>query len=273
MQTLCEANGSGATWSSGGVIVFANHGILYSVSEAGGAPTLVAAPEAARHETEYDMPQFLPDGRHFLFQIPAPFQGNVVFQQGGSIGVGSLDSKKTERLVESNSTALYARPGYLFYLSGSTLMARGFDAESLKFTGQAVPFAEDVVPQGFRTAVAGLFAGAPFSVSQSGALAYQAGAGRPQDEMTWFDRKGAKLGTVGKPNFYMAPAISADGTKLAVELGTPSGNTGDIWVYDLKRGTGSRLTFSSVLNTNPLWSRDGSRIMFSSNSSGELGIY
>ncbi len=275
VQTLCDANGAGGSWSPGGLIVFANRGSLYSVAEAGGTPTLLAAPDSARHETEYDMPQFLPDGRHFIFHIPPPFQGNVTVQEGGSIGVGSLDSKETKRLIDANSSALYARPGYLFYLRGRTLMARGFDAESLKFTGQAVPFAEDVVPQGFRTAVAGLFAGAPFSVSQSGVLAYQAGAGnwQWQDEMVWFDRKGVKLGTVGQPAFYAAPALSADGTRLAVEVGDPRGNRGDIWVYDLKRGTSSRLTFSPGLNTNPLWSRDGSRLIFSSNRKGEIGVY
>ena len=224
--------------------------------DTGGAPALVAAPDAARKEAAFSSPQFLPDGRHFI----------VLVDTGGEyfVGAGSLDSKTVEHLAQASNGALYAPPGYLFYLDRSTLMARPFDAKALRFTGPAVPIAQNVGE--LTNAGYGYF-----SVSPAGVLAYQTTASTAPDEMTWFSRAGQKLGTVGQPDVSVTPALSPDGTKLAVGVGEEGKR--DIWVYDLKRGTGSRLTFNAADNTNPVWSADGSRIVFSSNHDGQYDIY
>lgn len=91
--------------------------------------------------------------------------------------------------------------------------------------------------------------------------------------MVWFGRKGEKLGNVGQTGSYTNPALSPDGAKLAVGLFDPKLNTRDIWVYDLKRGTSSRLTFNPADDFAPVWSHDGSRIMFSSDRKGQRDIY
>jgi serine/threonine protein kinase len=140
-QVLCKAVGVGATWSKNGVIVFTELQRLFRVPDTGGVPTLVAAPDRARHERGYRFPQFLPDGRHFLFLIAPDFSTPT---SGFSIAIGSLDSKKVERLSATSSNAFYAPPGYLLYMDQTTLMARPFDATGLKFTGHAVPIAENV---------------------------------------------------------------------------------------------------------------------------------
>ncbi|MGH9588922.1 MAG: hypothetical protein ACRD25_00945, partial [Terracidiphilus sp.] len=262
VQILCDDEGLGATWNRNGVILFMNQGKLYRVSDAGGTATLAAAPKSS---SNYLFPQFLPDGRHFLFIEKPKELADTPGHVSGSLEVGSLDSKKTAVLLEASSEALYAEPGYLFYVQGGTLMARRFDARSLKFTAQPVLVAENVHPNGL------IFA--PFSVSQNGALVYQAGAADMQVQMAWFDRSGHKSGTVGQPGTYGDPVISPDGNRLAVVVAGSDNSTSDVWVYDLKRGTGSRLTFASAQNSNPLWSGDGSRIFFASNRNGESGIY
>jgi eukaryotic-like serine/threonine-protein kinase len=260
VQTLCDAAGAGATWNREGVIVFTNQGRLYRVADAGGAPALVAAPDATHQEGNYLLPQFLPDGRHFIFVESPNINTNT------SIKVGSLDSKDIESLLEANSFALYSPPGFLLYVRAGTLMARAFDAQRLRFTADAVPIAENVV-------IGGNSNRSYFSVSPNGVLAYQTNTGIAMNQMAWFDRKGAKLGTVGEAGVYTSPTLSPDGTKVAVGLLDRKLNTRDIWVYDLKRGAGSRLTFDPAEDFSPAWSPDGSRIMFTSTRQGQRDIY
>jgi len=255
-QTLCAASvGRGGTWNRDGTILFASKGSLYRVPDAGGTPTLVLSPDKARQGTGYTLPQFLPDGRHFIFAI-AGKTGEA------TIAAGSLGSREITRLVQAGSQARYAPPSQLLYLSGSTLMARPFDAKALRFTGQAVPVAENVGQFGTL---------GYFSVSPSGVLAYQAVPSAARVQMALFNHNGKELGTLGPPGIYGDPAISPDGKKLAVEVGKEGKR--DIWVYDLKRGTGSRLTFSPADDVNPVWSADGKRILFTSNRQGQNDIY
>ncbi len=258
-QTLCDASSiGGATWNRDGVILFASQGSLYRVADTGGTPALVLAPDSSHHESGYWFPQFLPDGRHFIFhETGDPSDGTF-------IGAGSLDSKTMERLADINSQALFAPPGYLFYVDRTTLMARPFDANALRFTGPAVAVAQNIASTLYSTY-------AYFSISAAGVLAYQTAADVLSNQMVWFNRAGEKLGTVGQPSFYTAPALSADGTRLGVAVGWFGKR--DIWVYDLKRGTASRLTFNPADDTNTVWSADDSRIVFSSNRTGPFDIY
>ena len=258
-QVLCTSlEGWGGTWNREGVILFSMGWGLYRVPATGGTPTWVAGGGKASPFFRY--PQFLPDGRHFLFMHLENLVGAST-----TVGVGALGSKKTVPLLKGSSNAVYARPGYLFYEQGGNLLVRGFDARSLKFTGQAVPVARNVYPDGYQWA--------PFSVSQSGVLAYRQGGTGALDEMAWFNRKGQRLGTLGQPGIYADPAFSPDGTRLAVSSIIPGGKTASIWIYNLKSGTRSRLTLTPTLNDNPVWSKDGSRIYFSSDRKGMAGIY
>jgi eukaryotic-like serine/threonine-protein kinase len=258
-QTLCDGASPGGTWNGDGVILFDGNDGLYRVPDTGGAPTLVLAPDAARGETAVEVPQFLPDGHHFVFTAHVGAEGR------NFIAAGSLDSKTVEHLAQAGSNALYGPPGYLLYLDQRTLMARPFDAKALRFTGAAVPVAQNIGELAQR------YYGY-FSVSPGGVLAYQSAAAAVANEMTWFNRAGQKLGAVGQPDIYATPALSPDGTRLAVALGE-IGKRENIWVYDLKRETGSRLTFNPADDLNPIWSADGERIQFSSNRDGPYDIY
>ncbi len=256
-QTLCSMTGPGATatWSRDGVILFSSNGSLYRVPETGGTPALVAAPDPERHEGGYWFPQFLPDGRHFLFRVTSGVRGEYF------VAAGSLDSKSVKNLAQATSYALYAPPGYLLYMDQSTLMARPFDLRALRFTGAAVPVAEDAgITRGYGY----------FSVSATGLLAFATPSG-PANQMAWFDRKGQKLGTLGPPGFYTEPALSPDGTRVAVDLWRLG--KADIWVFDTKRGTASLLTFGPANNFDPVWSADGSKVFFTSNRNGQHDLY
>lgn len=255
--TLCDDDSPGGSWNKDGVILFANHNGIYSVPDTGGEPTLVATADTA-HGESFQLPQFLPDGRHFIVQVLTGTVG------ADYIATGSLDSKTVERLASATTNALYAPPGYLFYMDQSTLMARPFNAKALSFTGGAVPVAQNV----------GMYASAfygYFAVSPAGVLAYETVPAVSTNQMTWFSRTGQKLSVVGQPDVYATPALSPDGSKLAVAVGVLTKH--NIWIYDLKRGTGSRLTIDTADDLNPVWSADGKQILFSSNRAGQYDIY
>jgi hypothetical protein len=129
--------------------------------------------------------------------------------------------------------------------------------------GDAFPIVEVGVTQGSGLAIS-------FSVSQNGVLAYSPSFGL-DSELVWYDRHGGRLATAGALAAYTAPALSPDGKKLAVGVGEPPHR--NIWVFDLVRDKPSRLTFDAADNLAPVWSRDGSQILFTSNRKGQRDIY
>ena len=106
-------------------------------------------------------------------------------------------------------------------------------------------------------------------MSRNGILAYGGvGSKAEASRLLWFDRGGKQIGEVGErggSNVYTAPRLSPDGKKLAVSVGDPARGATDIWVYDLGSGTRIRLTFDPSINSQPIWSPDGSEIVFFSN--------
>ena len=135
-------------------------------------------------------------------------------------------------------------------------MAQPFDAKSLTVHGDAVPVAEGVLENP-------PYARAVFSVSDAGVLAYgSVGSLNNPSRLLWLDRTGKKIGTVGEPALLSAPRLSPDGKKVAVAIGDVGRGTTDIWIYDLGSGGRTRLTFDPSFNSQPVWSPDGSQIVF-----------
>jgi Tol biopolymer transport system component len=154
----------------------------------------------------------------------------------------------------------YAPPGFLLYVSQGALVAQPFDPQKLKVTGESTVVAE-------RIATVGANHGFDFSVSDNGVLAYQTGS--IQSQLIWFDRTGKKLQTVGEADAYATVALSADGQRAAVGMLDPDGRHSDIWLLDLLRGSKSRLTFDPHSDGSPIWSPDGTRLVFYSNRGGD----
>jgi Tol biopolymer transport system component len=113
----------------------------------------------------------------------------------------------------------------------------------------------------------------PYSVSENGTLAWLAGGGSDHLQLNWFDRSGRKLGSLGDPGDYSAPALSPDEESLAVARRDPKTKTRDLWVFDLRRQTSRRLTFEPSDEVGAVFSPDGAWIAYSANPDGPRQLY
>jgi eukaryotic-like serine/threonine-protein kinase len=269
--TICDAeNARGGTWNQSGTILFAplpslavsaTGATFLQVSAAGGTPSAIASREEKLSNGAFSnrWPMFLPDGRHFLY-----LSGNLYAQGTTQLGIyiGELGSKETKFLVQSDSDAFYAAPGYLLFIRADTLMAQRFDATHQELKGGAFPVGQNVgSPENYRLGL--------FSVSQTGLLIYGA-APELGGELVWFDAAGKRLGTAGPPGASF-PRLSPDGKRLAYASVNATARNGDIWTEDLGRGVQTRLTFGP-LNFAPVWSPDGSRIAYGSAAGPSLPL-
>jgi Tol biopolymer transport system component len=265
-QVLADAPlGRGGAWNKEGVILFTPgaYDPLYRVPAGGGEVKQVTKIEPKR-EFSHRWPQFLPDGRHFLYlrwgTLPGPTRTE------DALYVGSLDSDESTRLFQANSRFAYAPPGYLLYVRDETLLAVPFDAALRRITGAPVPIAQQVLY--YPNTGNGVF-----SVSDNRVLAYQAGSAPVVSQLDWFDRGGRKIGTVGLPGDYEDPRLSPDGSVVAANRIDPSNGTSNIWLFGIARDTAARFTFSTSFDHYAAWSPDGKRIAFDSNRKGVTDVY
>lgn len=258
VQTLSDAVlPRGGTWNRAGTILFATNAgeQLHRIPSTGGQPIRVTLDHPNR---ESHWPDFLPDGRHFVY---------LGRRQNSGIYLGSIDSPETKLLAKRYVAADYAAPGYLLLLTGGmqsetsgTLMAQRFDTASLRLVGDPVVLAESV-------AIRPQFSRGVFSTSDNGTVLY--GTSRHQiTQLVWLDRDGKQVGTATTPGRYERTALSPDEKTVAVEVIDPQLETPDIWLIETARSVASRFTSAPSAERMPLWSPDGTRIVFSSPRDG-----
>jgi Tol biopolymer transport system component len=260
---LCDAPaGRGGTWNRDNVIVFtpSTQGALQRVSAAGGIPAPASTLDTSYGESNHRFPQFLPDGRHFIYAgvvgpcCPAP--------KPARIKVGMLDSPETKVVLQVESAGLYTL-GHLLFNRDGTLMAQAFDMTTRALSGEPTPIAEHIGTEGSRYVTA--------SASDTGLLVYGRGPSLTS-KLTWVDRTGRVLGTIGDTRTYSSITISPDEQHVAAAFLTGSPVNRHIWLFDSANGTERRFTFDPGDDNSPVWSPDGSRVVFAGIRDGAIAL-
>jgi eukaryotic-like serine/threonine-protein kinase len=258
-QIICDApTGSDGSWSAADVILFDGRGDdpIWRVRAAGGVAQVAIGADPAKGRKTSGWPEFLPDGRHFLFT-------SVGTDDAQTLTVGALDSKDETALFKTTSRVVYADPGYLLYVREQTLVAQRFNPRSLALSGEPVPIGE-----GLGVDTVGL---ASFSVSRTGVLTYRAGDAQGR-RLLWIDRSGKEVPAIEAEGNYRDTWLSPDGKRLVFDM-SDAGERGDLWMRDLVRGVTSRFTFDTGAARDPLWSPDGRQIVFTSRLKGPGDLF
>ncbi|HEV2387852.1 MAG TPA: protein kinase [Candidatus Acidoferrales bacterium] len=250
--TLCDApKDRGGAWAPDDTIIFApdiSSGLM-RIPAAGGTPQPITAHDSGRRLTRFRWPQILPGGKELL--VSSSEAVGSFFQ--AEIAVLNLETGKRKILPVRGAYPRYVAGGYLVYAQAEGLFAVPFDLDRLAVTGSPARVL-GVLADGVTGAAA-------YAVSDTGSLVYLPGGARVVGRLAWVDRKGAiaPLAASAEP-YNPALRLSPNGNGIALVLSTSV--EPDIWVYDLARGTLTRLTFGGAVHIDPIWSPDGRHIAF-----------
>jgi Tol biopolymer transport system component len=252
---ICDAlDGRSGSWSRDNVIIFARYSApparILRVAASGGTPA-----EILKAGDLMGSPTFLPDGKRFLMNF------ETVKEKG--IYLVMLDGKDSHRILAEGSSFVLT-PGWILFVRAKRLMAQPFDAERGQVNGDAVPVEEGVSLDALYNP--------SFSVSPAGVLVFERDLGiMGKSQLTWQDRSGKVLGTAGRGGQVFDPAISPD-QRLVAFRSITTAFLSDLWLWDLSRGSGQRITTDPSMSLTPHWSPQGDRLAFTS-SRGEGNIY
>ncbi|HZM95315.1 MAG TPA: protein kinase [Vicinamibacterales bacterium] len=250
---LCDAPaGRGASWVEQGQILAAldNRSGLSLVTTDGGVVT--AATTLGAGELTHRMPHMLPGGKAAVFVVnSAPGSYGAA-----SIAVASLGPTPARARIILPNVGMFPRylpTGHLVYVANGTLHAVPFDADRLEVIGASTPVLEDV-----SSSVA--FGSAQVDFSREGDLLYLSGRTSGRTVIQWLTADGKVEPLWPEASFYQFPQVSPDGKRLLSVVA--DGAVSDIWVYDPQRGTKTRVTDRTGVNSYPIWSADGRYVIF-----------
>jgi hypothetical protein len=203
-------------------------------------------------------PQITADGAFLLFVVSDP---NKSWESGQIVAL-RLATGERKVLVSGGTAPHLTKSGHLVFFRDSTLFAQAFDERTGSVSGTAVPMVQ-------KTASAPFSGNAQFAVSDTGTLVYVEGAGDDVFTLTWLDRAGkAEPITAAPKRRYYEPRLSPDGTMVATATRDDSP---DIYVWDLRRNTETRVTRDEARDVAPIW-LDNRELLFGTEVNGELAL-
>ena len=248
---LAAADWAGGSWGKNGRLVYTrayNTG-LWIVSEGGGDERMLTAPDTAQGELGHWWPQLLPDGDHVLFTA---YRTPI---ERATIEVLSIKTGKRSVLITGGVFGFYVPTGHLLYAVGETIRAVPFDLGRLAVTGPALPVVDSVAMNPSDGAAA-------FDVSENGTLAYlPVSSYVTESELMLVDRRGHETQALPRADRYNHPRLSPDGGRIAVDIRSAN-SLGDVWVFQVGRSGGVRVTSEGGRDWGAEWTPDGSELVY-----------
>ncbi|MEO8577044.1 MAG: protein kinase [Gemmatimonadales bacterium] len=254
----------GVAWSSSGDVVAGSGGMelgrgIMHVKATGGEITELTKVDTADKQLSHQYPVVLADGKTVLFII---WYGDIDKTQ---LAATSLGDGKVKKLGIAGLQVVGVLDGQLIYMgSNGTLMAVPFDAGTLSVKGEARQLQDSVR---MRESAGGAGIGEVF-LSPSGALVYARGG--PSRRLVWVNQKGESVPALSGLRDYRFARLSPDGKRAA--LGIDAGVKVDLWILDFASGTLTPVTDDGSTR-NPVWSRDGKRILYVSTKAGRSAFW
>ncbi len=259
-QFLGNAQGTfnGMSWSSSGDIVLSGNTTLYLLPQAGGSPKEFARRDPPEGELYLDTPMVVDEADVILYSSwegtgPGSARIAIASRSDGTITV--LDVPGVHPVGVFDGILLYATPS-------GTLMGVPIDLPGRRVTGTPVQLLTDIAVNN-STGIARI------GVSRSGTLIYEQGTA--VSRVVLVTPEGAIRSLVEEPREYAFPRLSPDGRSLAITIG--QGGRRDIWLFDRRLGTSTRLTTEGLTNERPEWTPDGRRVLYRTDRSARASIW
>ncbi|HPF70914.1 MAG TPA: protein kinase [Candidatus Krumholzibacteria bacterium] len=261
-QKICAAgNGKGGSWNlDGDVLLTLDYNTpIFVAPAAGGEPRPVTDLENDKGFNSHRHPQFLPDGKHFLYFARSAGRAD------SEIRMASLDGDPTVVVMKSETMGFYAS-GHLLYVRDGDLFAQAMDAKTGHLSGPTRPLASGVM------FISGAGKSA-FSVSENGEFTYMRGKTNELSGLVWKDRRGAAQGPVADEDLYGLVSVSRDARYVAAAVTTNQTGTWDLWVVDVERNFRTKFTTNPSDENTPVWSHDSRTLYFTSDRAGKYDVY
>jgi eukaryotic-like serine/threonine-protein kinase len=254
---VAPGNGTGS-WGEDGWITYAGWPApgLWRCPATGGTAEQVTGSELAEpRPVFYGRPTAVTHERALLFET----------WRAGRAQIETLWSSGARRrvVVEPGSSPSFAATGHLLYAWDNQILAVPFDVHTFNVHGTPVPLVEGVRMQSIPRPIA------DYAVSDRGILVYTSGR-KPERRLVSVDRVGHVRPLAPPADDYSSPALSPDGSRVAMGLVREAGR--DIWIADLARGNVSRLTTDRDA-LFPLWSPDSKDIVYTSSEPGQYNLF
>ena len=229
----------------------ANIRVLMAVSGRGGVPREFAVPDTGSGES-FRQPVLLPGRRTVLFAI----------YTGSTSRLASLDLKTgaVTRFDQAGFTPKWVEQGFVVLGSADgSLIALPFDAARARPTGAPVTIARDVLTPDPLT-------GSRAAVAASGAIVFPLAGASLGGRLVLVSRSGEATPLAAETRAFGNPRISPGGDRIAVAITDSKNGAGrDVWVLNVAQRAWSRMTTDGI-SDRPIWTPDGRRIVYSSNS-------
>jgi Tol biopolymer transport system component len=259
-RIVCDARPEGTPTWHGDNILYTQYSVnkpgIYRANAGGGKAELMVGPERERHGLPF-WPQFLPDGKRFLYL--AILQPVDKPQLDHELRIGSIDGGPPKKVPLAIDSRVVYTNGKLLFVRDGVLLAQPFDPDKGRFTGEATPLVNDI--HYFSST-----GNAAFSVSQNGLLAWRSARGNSR--LVWMDRAGVELKSIGRASFNPDGRLSPDGHRYAVGVVDPKQGVSDVWIFDLDRDSSERVTFTPLDERAPVWAPDGRTLFYRSDGGG-----